>query len=99
MKNIRHIANQVNIEERCSILGDEVLKLDEVADKLLHKANRDRVSDAKAINLINYMRSSEFFQEMESYWFYLYDPKKPETWEAIINHVYKRSITPKYLMN
>lgn len=99
MKDLRTIAQTAWIQERERILKDEVLSIAQIADKLLKRANDEKISDTQALNLINYLRSFEAFQELEGYHFYLYDPEDPEIWNEILDHIYKRSITPNYIMN
>ena len=99
MKRIEKIAKSVDCIERVKILGGATLSIARIADKLLKRANTENVPDEKVLDLIRYLRSFESFQELESYWFYLYNPKDPEEWEAVLDHVYRRSITPKHLLN
>ncbi|PKD21801.1 hypothetical protein APR41_02140 [Salegentibacter salinarum] len=99
MRSIQYISNRVNCEERLQVLGDAVLSLAKISDKFLRRANAEEVPDEAALRLINYLLSFESFQELESYWFYYYDPKNLGEWEIILDHVYRRSITAKHLMN
>lgn len=99
MENIKRISKRVDCEERSRILVDAVLSLSRISDRFLRRANAENVPDDKVINILNYMLSDESFKELESYWFYLYDPWDPEQWEKILDHVYRRSITDNHLMN
>lgn len=99
MKRIDQIARAAKIEERVQVLGDEVLSMAEVWDLLIKRANRERVPNQRYYNLLRYLRSFDSFLELESYWFYLYDPWNPEEWEKVLDHVYRRSITATGLMN
>ncbi len=99
MKNLETIKQKVKIQDRERILRNEVLSLAQVADKLLRRASRENVPDERVLWLIDYLLSFEAFAELESYWFYFYDPKNLNTWNEILDHVYRRSITPKHFLN
>ena len=91
--------NQINIEERCQILEDEVLCMVEVEQLFLSRAQRERLPDEMVLKLLRYLFSWDSFKELESYWFWNYDPNKPGRWFKILDHVYRRSITPKQFLN
>jgi hypothetical protein len=85
--------------ERVKILQDEVLSMTAIDQIFLKRAQKERISDDQAIKLLNYLNSWDSFEELESFWFWYYDPRNPKQWYKILNHIYKRSITPTYLMN
>ncbi len=85
--------------ERVKILQDEVLSMTAIDQIFLKRAQKERISDDQAIKLLNYLRSFESFEELESFWFWYYDPRNPYQWFKILDHVYRRSITENYLMN
>jgi len=99
MKDIRQISNRVSIAERVRIIGDRTFSVAEIADNFLQRANQERIADRKVIKLLDFMLSFEAFSELESYFFYLYDPNDLSIWNEILDHVYARSITEAYLMN
>ena len=99
MEDIRTIARNAWFQDRERILKDEVLSMNDIADQMIRRAGKENVSDNMAMKLINYLESFESFQELEGYHFYLYDPEDPEIWNEILDHVYRRSITPNYIMN
>jgi len=99
MQDLRTIARNAWFQDREKILKDEVLSMNDIADRMIRRAGKENVSDRMAIKLINYLESFEAFQELESYWFYLYDPENLEVWNEILDHVYRRSITPIQIMN
>jgi hypothetical protein len=65
----------------------------------LQRAQQERISDRQAIKLLNYLNSWDSFKELESFWFWYYDPRNPKQWYKILDHIYKRNITPNDLMN
>ena len=66
--------NIEKIEERALVLKEEVLSINEVGLLFLARAEKERISDEQAIKLLDYLRSFECFQELESYHFWFYDP-------------------------
>jgi hypothetical protein len=92
-------SNNKDIYERIKILGNSLLSVDKISDRFLQRANKERIQNAKVLKMLNYLLSFECFQELESYWFWYYDPEDPEEWNEILDHVYQRSLTPNDLMN
>jgi aspartate carbamoyltransferase catalytic subunit len=99
MKDLATIARENEISERVRILEDEALSMAQVDQLFLSRAQKERITDDKALKLLNYLRSFESFKELESYWFWYYDPRNPKQWYKILDHVYRRSITENHLMN
>ena len=99
MKNISTIARESEILKRARSLGEETLSMDKVEDQLIRRAKNENVPFSKLTGLFLYLLSFEAFRELESYWFYLYDPWNTEEWEKVLDHVYRRSITDNHLMN
>lgn len=99
MEDSRSITRTENIKERVQKLGNAVLSVSRISDQFLRRAQRENASDKKVLKLLNYLLSFECFRELESNFFWYYDPENPEEWNEILDHIYNRSMTQNHLMN
>ena len=79
-------------------LVGEYITLPKIKRDLWHRGYEEQISFKQQMKLGKFLISDEFFKEVEPLLFYHYKDGT-DVWEKELDHIYRRSITPKHLIN
>lgn len=86
--DLLEMGRRADCEERERILRGEVLDMNDIYCKMMNWASIEARSDEQVIKIVEYLYSFESFQEIESFWFYQFNPDNTMSWDKILHLVY-----------